>query len=619
MSQMLRPSVDLGNHRSIFHSSLSVSTHNPQQQQQQGQGQGQEQYQHQHQHRRRQNGVAAAPFSDSDVPPTTSPTPEQLAESMESKTIATCDYSNVEDLRLLLQEGVDINQTAEDGNTPLAVAAFHGDIPVAEFLVEHGADTNLSTVQGAPPLYWAARNGHVRIVHLLCRHGADPNQQAQDGLTPLACAALEGHADCVLLLLQLQARPNLHSKETQETPLYWAAHEGKFQCLRILLEHGAEAEQANRVGETPLFWAARNGHADCVECLLVSGGADPNAVTWDKQAAIFWAAHNSHHDCLTLLLEHGADPNVVTKALNRCITTPLEAALHNFDKKSIKSLHEHGATEDFTVHKRWHDDVDAEFLTFLLELDWVWESKQALLESAVRNIRDDQIVLKLLLARLPDVNRESSERRTILLLMLEFYLYILWVHCFVSVAVTNINDSSGLTNNGGPGTVLGLTAIFFGKEFVAAQQQGRRYFCDPWNYIDMAAITLVSTAMVKFILGHNIVGGEKDMFRNIVISAGAMLCLSFIGYLKATFLPFSNFVGGVTRVSLKNEEGSAVVTPALCICRSRQSFLYYFILDLLGSVTVRVGNRAHSYGLLFHVLRQKIRRRRLFRSTTRRK
>jgi hypothetical protein len=66
----------------------------------------------------------------------------------------------------------------------------------------------------------------------------------------------------------------------------------------------------------------------------------------------------------------------------------------------------------------------------------------------------------------------------------------------------------------------------------------------------MAAIALITTAMTKFILHEDDdIAYLGDTFRNILISAGAMLCLSFIGYLKTTFLPFSNFVGGVTRVS----------------------------------------------------------------------
>ena len=277
-------------------------------------------------------------------------------------------------------------------------------------------------------------------------------------------------------------------------------------------------------------------------------GANPDASTWDKISPVFVSAMNSHPKCMKLLLEHGGSPNSGNKAMDRNVNTPMDAALHNLDKTCVSLLFEHGANEDFTIHKSWYATLDADFLGFLLEMDWKWDSKQAMLEIAIRNIRDDQVLLRLLHARLDELNKQSSCRSTIFLLMLEFYLYIIWVHCFISVTFHDINGTEALTRFGGPITMLCVTGIIFLKEIFAARQQGRRYFLDPWNWIDMAAIGLVTTAMVKFTLGHHVLNGESDIFSNIVIAGGAFLCLSFIGYLKTTFLSFSNFVGGVTRV-----------------------------------------------------------------------
>jgi hypothetical protein len=61
-----------------------------------------------------------------------------------------------------------------------------------------------------------------------------------------------------------------------------------------------------------------------------------------------------------------------------------------------------------------------------------------------------------------------------------------------------------------------------------------------WNSIDLTAIVLVGTATIKWMMGHELISGVQ-MFQNIVISAGAFVCLNFVGYLKSTFLRFSNF------------------------------------------------------------------------------
>lgn len=134
---------------------------------------------------------------------------------VESKaSIISIEYNAVDELRQLLEEGIDINQPADDGNTPLAVASYHGDFPAVSFLLANGSDPNLATVQGAPPLYWASRNGHALIIQLLCSYGADPNKEARDGLTPLACSALEGHEECCRLLLELNAYPDVGHSDT---------------------------------------------------------------------------------------------------------------------------------------------------------------------------------------------------------------------------------------------------------------------------------------------------------------------------------------------------------------------------------------------------------------------
>ncbi|KAK4225382.1 ankyrin repeat-containing domain protein [Podospora fimiseda] len=60
------------------------------------------------------------------------------------------------------------------------------------------------------------------------------------------------------------------------TPLSWAAQQGNLAMVTLLLQGGAELNEADLTGHTPLIWASENGH-DAIAQLLVNRGADVNA------------------------------------------------------------------------------------------------------------------------------------------------------------------------------------------------------------------------------------------------------------------------------------------------------------------------------------------------------
>jgi ankyrin repeat protein len=59
------------------------------------------------------------------------------------------------------------------------------------------------------------------------------------------------------------------------------------------------------MNDTPLIWASEMGSTECVKNLL-DAGADPNEFEIDGWSALHWAARNGHLGVATLLLEHGA-------------------------------------------------------------------------------------------------------------------------------------------------------------------------------------------------------------------------------------------------------------------------------------------------------------------------
>ena len=123
-------------------------------------------------------------------------------------------------------------------------------------------------------LHVAAENGFIELIQLLVDDGLDVDQQNQSGRTPLFLAATHNQMNCIRLLLNTGADPNGGS--TNQVPLNTAAWYGHAPVVQILLNAGAENDRQDADGNTPLHKSVWQGNLECVE-LLLNDGADPEA------------------------------------------------------------------------------------------------------------------------------------------------------------------------------------------------------------------------------------------------------------------------------------------------------------------------------------------------------
>ena len=248
---------------------------------------------------------------------------------------------NLEGVRSLLSEPVDVNSAQGDGMTALHWAVYRDDLPMAELLIEAKANPEAETRVGAvTPLILAARNGSGALIAALLKAGADPGKAASTGATPLMSAATSGSVDAVKALVDGGADLNAREKTNGQTALMFAAWENRADVVRLLVTRGAhpglssfvnlldeprfdddglpipkrkgEQSLGNSVigGMTALHFAARDGNLDAVKA-LVESGADVNLVSGgDGSSPINIAVANGHYTVGKYLLDHGADPNL---------------------------------------------------------------------------------------------------------------------------------------------------------------------------------------------------------------------------------------------------------------------------------------------------------------------
>lgn len=136
-------------------------------------------------------------------------------------------------LRPLLERGVDPNLANGRGDTLLLLAAYHGQLEVAEELLGHGAHPDTANARGQTPIAGAAFKDDAAMVELLLEHGAAVDAAGPDGQTPLILAAMYDRVDIVDLLLSHGADPEM--KDVQGlTARDYAARMGAQEALARL-------------------------------------------------------------------------------------------------------------------------------------------------------------------------------------------------------------------------------------------------------------------------------------------------------------------------------------------------------------------------------------------------
>jgi hypothetical protein len=152
--------------------------------------------------------------------------------------------------------------------TALVYAAQRDRLPIATALIDAGADLDAKTCDGCayfharkcwftlPPgarddqrlrachcrdfsLIIALERGHLKMAKLLLLRGADVKLQRSTGYYSRSCAPTGLPESSSLCLVADAAMTTLCCSRTA---VHWAAHEGKYDLVRLLLAHDAAAE-----------------------------------------------------------------------------------------------------------------------------------------------------------------------------------------------------------------------------------------------------------------------------------------------------------------------------------------------------------------------------------------
>ncbi|KAI1365034.1 ankyrin repeat-containing domain protein [Xylaria arbuscula] len=253
-------------------------------------------------------------------------------------------YGDEKVVRLLIKHGADVEaQTANDGLTPLIMAADLGYPEIVGMLLESGAPVNSKDRRSWSALHHAAYRGWRGVVEELLSHGADPTSEADGGIRPLTLASNKGHRSIEDLLAD-ETHINRTSPAQLPTFLVRAAGSGNLAELTRLLMEGVDINATDPNGQTALSKAAENGRTSTID-FLIQKGAHLDSKDTSGESPLWWAAWYGHLQVLELLLGSG----VLLDRADRDGCTPLCVASLRGRIDIVASLLKNGSDPDFAT------------------------------------------------------------------------------------------------------------------------------------------------------------------------------------------------------------------------------------------------------------------------------
>jgi len=202
--------------------------------------------------------------------------------------LTAADRGNIEETEKAISRGEGVNKRDNNGNTPLILAAKHGDFAIVKQLVIKGADIHAKNNDGYDAL--------LALSNYTMKDSSVEVKGKQSEPIPITT---EGHLKTADYLIQNGADVNITTNDGN-TALILAANLNKLNLAELLLSKGADVNAKNKQGYSALIAASIKGFRELI-CPLVRKGADKDAQDSQGKTALQYAEQYDQQEIIQLL------------------------------------------------------------------------------------------------------------------------------------------------------------------------------------------------------------------------------------------------------------------------------------------------------------------------------
>ncbi|KAF4503620.1 ankyrin 1 [Fusarium agapanthi] len=258
-----------------------------------------------------------------------------------------CSSGSVPLVRKMIQQGMSVDGSDEEEDSPLQVACYYLNFEVVRLLLQRGANVRPRSSQPGDPITLALWVCAVPLQQQLeqreTRHQKH-HTESVDYRTMQTCTSI------VRVLLERGAIADGGTNEL-ESPLQLASFIGSFEIAKLLIEHGASLDKITGGSKTPLFSALQGNNSDIIS-LILEKGVDVNYVHPIHGSALHLSCQYNDEPHVLQLLQHGASPTLKDANGVSALTLALQSAAsrsgYGVSQNIARLICRHSRTLDIT-------------------------------------------------------------------------------------------------------------------------------------------------------------------------------------------------------------------------------------------------------------------------------